>query len=791
MLLHILKKDLKRKRTMNIVLLLFIIMAATFLAGSVNNLVTISGAVDSFLEMAKTPDFIVMGVGEETLIEKFLKNCEYVTEYEILDMHTLLDDEIEIVSCAREPEKHEYEKKNIVCAGPVPENFMKVFDQEGEPFVLNPGEVAVPGLQAEANDLQEGDILKITCEDKSREFTVKTIVKDAVFGTQYMSVDRIFLSKEDFDWLYGDAKAVHTLLYGVDCSDKEAFTTAFNKNNFQVESIIDGSLVKMCYAFDMLIAGVLIVVSICLILISFLILRFTIVFTLQEDYREIGVMKAIGIRDISIKGIYLLKYFAIAVLGAAAGLIFSLPFGKLLLSLTMTNLVITDVKSRVMINILCAAAIVMIVLLFCYGSTGKVNKFTAIEAIRSGGNGERYTAKNLLRLHKRKRMPSFIYMACNDVISNRKRYLVLAMIFCLGTLLLLIPLKAIHTLEDKAIIRTFNMQTSSVFIDIGEMETFILEEKDSLIRSELNEVREILGEHGLTAEVWIETEYLIPCYGDDPETVYAYFTWQQLGKEEDDYDVLEGKVPVLPNEVMVTELSAKELGVGVGDTIYYQYPDREEAFLVTGIYQTMMNMGKGLRVSKEARLDYQYLIGLLGIQAEINSDLTEEELMEKVRKIFPEGTVKTCSEFLNTMTGDVLEQLDSVQLLITGVVLFINIMITMLTMKTLITKERGEIAMLKSIGFSDRTLKSWQSIRILLVLCMAILTGTLLSEPLSYVMLDPVFAMMGGTSIRLVTRPLEAYVFYPLILLSVTGIAAYLCANEIKKVGLKEINTLE
>ncbi len=792
MLLHILKKDLKRKRTMNFILLLFIIMASTFLASSVNNLITIQGAVDHFLKMAKTPDFITIAVGNEgeTPIDKFLEGCEYVAEYDVMDMHTLMDDEIEIAACALAPERHKYEKKATVAIGTVPENFMKVFDEEGNPLVLKPGELAIPKPQAEENKLQAGDILKINFDGKSKEFTIKTIVKDAVFGTQYMGFKRMFISREDYEWLYGEKAAVHTLLYGVKCLDTETFTTEFGKNNFQVVSSIEGSIVKMCYVFDMLIAGILIVVSICLILISFLILRFTIVFTLQEDYKEIGVMKAIGIRDISIKGIYLLKYFAIAVLGAIAGLGFSFPFEKLLLSQTMMNLVVSDVGSKVWANILCAVVIVLIVLVFCYSSTGKVKKFTAIEAIRNGENGERYMAKSLLRLHKRKRMPSFIYMACNDVVSNKTRYLVLALIFCMGTLLMLIPLKAIHTLKDKDIIRTFNMQESSVFIDTGGLEKYILEKDNLLLGSELKEIREILSEHGMEADVWIELMYSIPCYGDDAEKVYSYYTSQQFGKEEDDYDVIEGKVPMLPNEVMVAEMSAKELGVGIGDTVYYQYPDKEEEFIVTGIYQTMMNMGKGLRVSKDAEVEGSYA-GIFGIQAEVDSNLEEEELREQIQKIFPDYKISTCSEFVSDMIGGILDQLDAMQLLIVSVVLFINIMITVLTMKTLITRERGEIAMLKSIGFSDRALKGWQSMRILLVLCIAIFQGALLAGPLSSITLGPIFSMMGGTNIKLITRPIEAYVIYPLILLAVTGIAAYLCAGMVKKVELKEINTIE
>lgn len=792
MLLRILKKDLKRKRTMNLILLLFIIMASAFLASSVNNLITISGAVDHFLEMAKTPDFIVVAAGNEgeEPMKAFLESCESVSEYDVMELHTLLDGEIEIAACAQDPGKHEYKKGNTVAVGTVPANFMKVFDEEGELFGLNPGEIAIPRLQAEDNGLQVGDVLKISYGGKAKEFIVKVIMKDAVFGTQFMGFKRLLLAEEDYEWLYGKS-AVRTWLYGINYADQDAFTKEFNQNNFQVVSSLSGSTVKMSYVFDMLLAGILMVVSLCLILISFFILRFTIVFTLQEDYREIGVMKAIGIGDLSIKGIYLLKYLAIAVLGAAVGLGISLPFEKLLLFQTMINLVVSDVKNKTEINILCAIAIVLIVLLFCYGSTGKVKKFTAMEAIRNGGNGERYTVKHPLRLHQRRRMPAAFYMACNDVISNRKRYALLAVIFCIGTLLILLPLKAVHTLKDKSVIRSFSMQTASVFIDTGGMENYFLEEDDDRIISDLEKIKETLEKNGLEAAVWVEREYTIPCYGEDPEMTFSYYTFQQLGDKEADYDVLEGKMPVLSNEVMVTEIAAKELGIGIGDYIYYQYPDREEAFLVTGIYQSMMNLGKGFRVSRNAELEYRYFSGVFSIQAEIDSDLEEEELKELVSTIFPDYQISTCSEFVSGMIGGILDQLDVMQLLIGGMVLLINILITVLMMKTLITRERGEIAMLKSIGFSDRVLKGWQSMRILLVLGVAVILGTLLSKPLSAVVLGPIFSMMGGTRMKLVTKPLEAYVVYPLLMFAATGIAAYLCASVVSRVELKEINTLE
>lgn len=365
-------------------------------------------------------------------------------------------------------------------------------------------------------------------------------------------------------------------------------------------------------------------------------------------------------------------------------------------------------------------------------------------------------------------MNTSFYLACNDVAAHPKRYLVLAMIFLIGTLLILLPLKAVHTLKDKSIIRTFNVQSSSIFIDTGKLEKYMTDENNELLTADLKEIKQELKKNGLIAEVWAETDYRVSCYGEEPEENVSYFTMQQVGKEEDDYDVLEGKVPVLPNEVMITEKTAEELSVGIGDSVFYQYEDKTEEFIITGIYQSMMNMGNGFRIGKNAKM-HAPLSGVFDIQAKI----------------------ETSREWMEVMIGDISGALDRLELFILGIVLGINVLITMLTMKTLITRERGEIAMLKSIGFSDRSIKGWQSIRILIVLCFSILSGILLSAPLGKVTIAPLFAIMGATSIELITKPMEVYVVYPLIMLMVTGIAAYLCASQIKKVDLKEINTLE
>lgn len=60
-----------------------------------------------------------------------------------------------------------------------------------------------------------------------------------------------------------------------------------------------------------------------------------------------------------------------------------------------------------------------------------------------------------------------------------------------------------------------------------------------------------------------------------------------------------------------------------GDTLTYQYPDRTEKFIITGIYQSLMNMGKGGRVSRCANMEESYMAGLYCIQVEIEDFVKE------------------------------------------------------------------------------------------------------------------------------------------------------------------------
>ncbi len=99
--------------------------------------------------------------------------------------------------------------------------------------------------------------------------------------------------------------------------------------------------------------------------------------------------------------------------------------------------------------------------------------------------------------------------------------------------------------------------------------------------------------------------------------------------------------------------------------------------------------------------------------------------------------------------------------------------------------------MLKAIGFADRSLAIWQTLRIGIVLFLAAVISAALSTPLSQVCVGPAFQMMGAQSITFQVKPLEVYVLYPLLVFAVTITSSMLTARQIRRIAASEASNAE
>ena len=782
MYIRILKKDLKRKKTMNVILLIFVILAATFIASSANNLTTVSSALDNFIEKADVPDYWFASTNDADIgrFKEFAADNGY--DYSISRLI-----QIEPRNILVEGEKLEY--SNTMCLSTL--GGIKIFDKNNDEIThINDGELYVTNhiFTSTDNDFHVGGKIFISQNGVEKEFTVKGYTKDALFGTAMAGMSRFLISDDEEALFDSEGAAVCS---SVEVHTKDAdYRDRFNALGLNTIMSIDRSMFKMTYLMEILIAAILLVVSVCLILISMVILRFIIKFTITEEFREIGVMKAIGIKNFAIRGLYIAKYFAIAVVGTAVGLAASLPLSRLMISGVSQKIVISS-GDNFPINIGAAILAGIIVVLFSYLCTRPIRRFSPIDAIRSGETGERYKKKGVLRLGG-SHLPTVVFMALNDIFSGIKSYLSMVLIFILGTLLVIIPTNTINTLRSDQLISMFNMVESDHIIS-QELMFNPNEDNKAMVEQRFSEIREMFAESDIDIDVFQEIMFSANVSIGEKRTNAISFQGMG-GVTTDMYTYLEGTPPQNVHEVALTHLTAGQIGAEVGDDVEIKLGDDTRTYTVTAINQSMNNMGEGLRFHQDAELDYSYAAGCFGIQVNYKDDPDNAALAERkamLEKLYPDATIYTPGEYISYMIGNVADQLDGMKVLILIIILGINALVTVLMVKSFITKEKSEIALLKAIGFKNNALILWQTMRIGIVLLVSVLMGALLSSLLSPLIITPVFGMLGAYSIEYEIRAVEVYVIFPLIMLGVTALSAFISAQGLRKISSSQISNNE
>lgn len=790
MYLNILKKDLKRKRTMNIILLLFIILAVMFVSSSANNLSAVTSSLDTYFDNAKVADYCIFTSGKvETdkseSAEEIVKNFSGTQSYKS-------EDTIYISTSGVTKENKQIESSSTMMNA-FENACITYFDENNEPLTaVNEGEVYLRKSILTQNNLAVGDKITVKVGDVSKDFKIKGSLKDAVLGSSMMGTPRYLVSKADFNDFYSDesvkpwtGKSVY--VYTDDIEGLEQALSDCTNITFMGSK----ALIKTTYIMDMINAGVLLIVSICLILISFVILRFTITFTLSEEYREIGIMKAIGIKNSKIRGLYLIKYFATSIVGAIIGLILSIPFGNMLLQQVSENIVIEG-NDRYILNIIFAIAIVLIIMLFCYRCTGKVKKFSPVDAIRNGTTGERFKKKGVIKLSKSKLKP-VPFMAVNDILSGVKRFGIMLITFTIGILLITIMVNTIATLQSDNLITWYSMTKSDVFLeDLKSDERHLVTGGHENLKEQLNEIKKTLSENEIKADCYCETAFKLGIINGDYKCKSLAF--QGTNTTTDMYSYLEGTPPKNKNEIALTYITADKIHAKIGDTVTISTVSGDKDYIITAIYQSMNNMGEGIRFTEDEELDYSQAMGIFPYQVKYTDNPSSDEINERFELIkdeFSDYTVRTGGEYVDYMIGGVAGYMSNTKLLIILIVLIINILVAVLMEKSFLTKERSEIAMLKAIGFKNSSIILWQTLRIGIVMVLAVFIAILLSEPASQLSVGFIFKIMGANNIIFDVNVLESYVIYPLICLATTVLAVFIVAQQVRKVKSSEINSIE
>ncbi|MBR1693083.1 MAG: ABC transporter permease [Lachnospiraceae bacterium] len=784
---EIMKKELKKQKGVNLIVLFFFILSTMFLASSVGNIHTVLGGVNYYMQCADAGNvglFIMDAERDQAL--SWLEGRDEVTRFSVEELCTIARKDVICVGAEGE-QLMEAEGKSLFL-GHTGGSLTKPLDTKGEELVLKPGQAALPAILLDQNHIRAGDTLKIHFAGSDYTYTVVEC-KDILYGNNMIDVGCIRFCESDYEKMTAGSDADRFVSIFMSSEREKDTRESLEKQEFQtLVYVITKNMYAFLYVFDMIFAGILIAIGVCLILISLLILRFSIVFTLEENYQEIGLMKALGMRNFSIRKIYLVKYLAIVSAGALIGFAGSIPVGRFMMSTVSRNMVLGDVSESLFLYLLCSAAIVLFVLGMCLLFTGKLKRISAITAIRGGETGERYHRRRGLWLHTKKHMGTVVFLGFNDVLCNLKRYMILLRAFCISFVLITIPLNTLTTMRSDKMVEKFCLNPeSAVYIsagDLGDTSRTIPE-----LTEKLGKYEKELGEKGYEASLSVGACFNLQWTNEEGSMSTTLLTLYPIGNTGF-YVYDEGGEPLLANEIAVSKPIMEQYDLRLGDSLTTLIGGKEQDFLIVGIYTDYMQLGKSIRLSPATDMTEEAFVLHGEIMVDMDTALSQQEMKEKLSRVLPQYEWSTAQEIIDRNVGSIQDAMEQMQLPLTAMLCLLIMLICLFMLKLIIIREKGQIAMLKSIGFRNRNIRIWITMRMVWVVVLSMVVSVPLSMISNRWILTPIFGIMGAR-MSILVDPLRAYLLYPGILLLGIVTATVFATRDVKQITSKDMANAE
>lgn len=654
----------------------------------------------------------------------------------------------------------------------------------------SPGEACVylPYVMKTAGGLKLGDTFQMNINQESYFYTVAGFYEDyntGRFSFGYMGImldhESYIQLKEDNQYVYDGILLMERLS---DISENEKFFSDLQQyislHNADGEVSMKGFSATETKANTMTTATILISVVIafaCVItLISMIIIRFKVSYTIREEIHNIGFLKTIGYTNNQLIVVYMIQFGGTAFLASVLGIVssnFILPFLSKII--TVNAGVIWNPKLDLGISLIVILLISQMACITSMLSANKLKKTPPIVAIRGGITNHSYK-KNYFALAKCRGELNLLLSMKSMIQAGRQNLMTILTIagvsFIACFSLVLFQNMAVDKTEFVDLI---SGEFSSIKLTVGE------DVYNPTLKQELLEQKGVrkVSFYDLFAKGYVENNRAIKFFAsenfDDVENKKCY----------------EGRDPEFDNEIVLNGYLASQLGKKVGDTIWVSYGRHNYEYLITGLMQSGNSDGSEGELTIEGywHINPSYEMRTLNVYTEENEDV--DSIIESLKNHFGNrfSYYVNMDESIESMTKN-FSQMSII--LVIGVIIITLCIISLiisLTTKTTIISQVQEIGIKKALGFTTAQLKLQLTMSMLPVIAI----GTVLGSLLCYITVNPMISVLmrgmgimranfvipvGLMAILCVGLLFFAFVFSLFVTRKINKISAYQLMNE-------------
>ncbi|MBF0245153.1 MAG: FtsX-like permease family protein [Planctomycetes bacterium] len=762
---RLLRNDIRKSNAITLTTMLFVAAAAMLVALAAVLVVNLAGAIDTLMTQAKTPHFTQMHAGEldAARLAAFAEQNETVADFQALEFLNL--DGVQFLFGSGSLANSVQDNGLAVQS----EKFDFLLDLNGNVITVAEGEIYVPITYMQGGIARIGETVTVA----GKMFTIAGALRDSQMQPLLSSSKRFLVSQNDFAALRPFGSVEYLIEFRLHDLDRlGAFEAAYTAADIEANGpTLTYALFRMLNGLsDGLMIAVILLVSALVIAIAFLCIRFTLLAKIEDDYREIGVMKAIGLRVADIKKIYLTKYVAIAATGSLLGYGISFVFqDTLLANIRLYMGESANASLALLLGIVSVALVFLAISGYVNGALGRFHKISSAEAVRFGTSQEKAGGGRRFRLSVNKLLSTNVFLGVKDVLARKSLYGTMLTVLVLAVFIIIVPHNLHNTIASDSFITHMGVGDSDLRIDIQQTDQ--IAEKAAEITAALE------NDASIAKFVALTTKTFGVKLDDGSE--------ERIKVELGDHSVfpltyIQGRAPATENEIALSVLNASEMGKKVGDVFTMIVDGRETTLTVCGTYSDVTHGGKSAKaVFSDPSSDIMWSV----ITAKLADPALASEKVAEYAGRFAYAKVSDIDEFIRQTYGATIDAIGKAAYAAVGVALALTVLITLLFMRMLVAKDRYAIAVMKAFGFTNADIQAQYVARSIFVLSLGILLGTLLANTLGEVLAGAVIASFGAASFQFIVTPLFAYLLSPLLMAGVVLVVTYfgtLDAGQIK-----------
>ncbi len=760
--------DIRKSKLITVTITVFILVTAMLASLAASLTMNLFGAIDNMLLSAKSPHYLQMHTGSIDMnqLQEFANGNDNVLEYQVLAFLNIEGADIVIGTDSLAGSIQD----NGVCVQS--EKFDFLLNLDGQIIHPSDGEIYVPVYYMQKGNVALGDTVKVN----GNLFRVAGFLRDSTMNAGLVSSKRFLVSKADFERIreFGQMENLIEFRLSEDVSFPE-FEAAYLGAGLPTNGppAITYTQVKMINGItDGIMIAVLVLIGILVMMVVFLCIRLTLLAKMEEDYKEIGVLMAIGMQVSEMKKLYFAKYGAITGTACMLGFVCSLPLQTFFLS--NIRLYMGDSGSPlpgIFCGLLGAIGICGIVFLYVNSVLHRFRKISASQAIRFGAPLEKSKATKKIRMSKCRYFSCNSFLGVKDVLCRKKLYVTMFLVLVISTFLMIVPQNISSTISAESFITYMGMGICDVHI--GVMRTQVED-----VPGKASEVITLLTKDKNVEKVTFFRGMMLDRMADHGEKEKLRVTLGDFSIFPLTYS--KGHAPHSESEIALSALNAKDLHKTLGDEIILIVDGVEKKLTVCGIYSDITNGGR----TAQAVFDIQNADVLnIDIAATFRDRQNVKASISKYRDLLPFAKVTGIDETIEQMMGSIQDAIEMASTVAIVVSVSLTLLVTILFMKMLVVKDRYSIALLKSMGFTSTDVQRQYLIRSFLVLLVGVALGAILANTLGEIVGVAIVSSFGATTFHFVLDPWFAYLVSPVLIMGCVVIATLL--------GISDIPTLK